>query len=198
MTAMVAMHMRTAATVFTASALDSSSVMLAGEVTGDVMETFCGEGSLINISGHQEKQGQNPSGGGNHFSPAPARALLAYPKKLKRTARRDGNGLARASIRNRNFDESGRGMWSGLTSADRCPRSEKVPFSLAGQGESVPRPSQRSIKLTLISEASDAILAWHATSIHRSARSPENGSVAGVEQLQHQGVSIPTVVKIQA
>jgi hypothetical protein len=137
MTAMVAMHMKTAATVFTASALDSSSVMLAGEVTGDVMETLCGEGNLINISGHQEKQGQNLSGGGNHSSPDPAGALLAYPKKLKRTARRDGIGLARASIHgNRNFDESGRGMWSGLTSADRCPGSEKVPFSLAGQGQS--------------------------------------------------------------
>jgi hypothetical protein len=89
MTAMVAMHKKTAATVFTASALDSSSVMLAGEVTGDVMETFCGEGNLINISGHQEKQAQNLSGGGNHSSPAPAGALLAYPKKLKRTARKD-------------------------------------------------------------------------------------------------------------
>lgn len=97
MTAMVAMHMKTAATVFTASALDSSSVMLAGEVTGDVLETFCGEGNLINISGHQEKQGQNLSGAGNHSSPAPAGASLAYPKKLKRTASRNKDLIGNAA-----------------------------------------------------------------------------------------------------
>jgi hypothetical protein len=84
---MVVMHMKTAATVLTASALDSSSVMLAGEMTGDVMETFCGEGNLINISGHQKKQGQNLSGGGNHSSPAPEGPLLSSVSEGAKTNR---------------------------------------------------------------------------------------------------------------